>query len=134
MTRTFIDSGVLIAAATGRDVLLVRALAVLNAPEREFITSVFVRMEVLPKAVYFRRQDEVAFYETFFASAQCVPVSEALIAQAHSEACRAGLRALDALHIATAKTSGAEEFITTERPTTALFRVIGIRITSLRAP
>lgn len=134
MTRTFIDSGVLIAAATGRDVLLVRALAVLNAPDREFITNVFVRMEVLPKAVYFRRQDEVAFYETFFASAQFAPFSEALMAQAHSEACRAGLRALDALHIAAAKASGAEEFITTERPTMALFRVIGITITSLRAP
>ena len=134
MTGTFIDSDVLIAAATGRDVLLVRALAVLNAPEREFITNVFVRMEVLPKAVYFRRQDEVAFYETFFASAHFVPFSEALSVQAHSEACRAGLRALDALHIATAKTGGAEEFITTERPTTALFRVVGITITSLRAP
>jgi predicted nucleic acid-binding protein len=125
---------VLIAAATGRDVLLVRALAVLNAPEREFITNVFVRMEILPKAVYFRRQDEVAFYETFFASAQFVPCSEALIAQAHSEACRVGLRALDALHIAAAKVSGVEEFITTERPTTALFRVIDITITSLSAP
>jgi predicted nucleic acid-binding protein len=132
LTRTFIDSGVLIAAATGRDALLVRALAVLNAPDREFITSVFVRMEVLPKAVYFRHQDEVAFYEAFFASAQFVPFPEALIAQAHNEACRAGLRALDALHIAAAKASGAEEFITTERPTTALFRVSGITITSLR--
>jgi membrane peptidoglycan carboxypeptidase len=60
--------------------------------------------------------------------------SEALIAQAHSEACCAGLRVLDAFHIATAKTSGAKEFITTERPTTALFRVIGITITSLRVP
>ena len=118
----------------GRDILLVRALPVLNAPDREFITNVFVRMEVLPKAVYFRRRDEVAFYEAFFTSAQFVPCSEALVAQAHSEACRAGLRALDALHIATAKASGAEEFITTERPTTALFRVIGITITSLRAP
>ena len=91
-------------------------------------------MEVLPKAVYFRRQDEVAFYETFFASAQFAPFSEALMAQAHSEACHAGLRALNALHIAAAKASGAEEFITTERPTTALFRVIGITITSLRVP
>jgi predicted nucleic acid-binding protein len=134
LIRTFIDSGVLIAAATGRDILLVKALAILNAPDREFITNVFIRMEVLPKAVYFRRQDEVAFYETFFASAQFVPCSEALIAQAHREACRAGLWALDAFHIATAKTSGAEEFITTERPTTALFRVTGITITSLRVP
>ena len=108
----------LIAAATGRDALLVKALAVLNAPDREFITSVFVRMEVLPKAVYFRRPDEVAFYETFFASAQFVPFSEAL----------------DALHIAAAKASSVEEFITTERSTTALFRVIDITITSLRVP
>jgi len=48
LTRTFIDSGVLIVAATGRDVLLVRALAVLYAPDREFITNVFVRRKYCP--------------------------------------------------------------------------------------
>jgi predicted nucleic acid-binding protein len=132
LTRTFLDAGVLIAAATGRDTLLTRALTVLNDPERVFVSSVFVRLEVVPKAVYFRRPDESAFYETFFASAQLVPVSDALLVQAQREASAAGLRALDALHIAAAKASGTEEFITTERPATALFRVTGLTVTTLR--
>jgi predicted nucleic acid-binding protein len=42
------------------------------------------------------------------------------------------LGALDALHVAAAKISGAEEFVTTERPTTALFRVVGITVTTIR--
>jgi len=57
--------------------------------------------------------------------AQIVPVSEVLISQAHHEAQSVGLGALDALHIATAKISGAEELVTTERLTTALCRGAG---------
>jgi hypothetical protein len=62
-----------------------------------------------------------------------VPVSEALISQAHLEEQSAGLGALDALHVAAAKISGAEEFVTTERSTTALFRVVGLIITTIRS-
>ncbi|HEY7496516.1 MAG TPA: PIN domain-containing protein [Candidatus Tectomicrobia bacterium] len=133
MIRTFVDSGVLISAATGRDALFDKALDILDDPERVLITSDFVRLEVLPKAMYFQRQDEVEFYETFFASVeQTVHISEALIAQAHIEAQNAGLGALDALHVAAAKASAAEELVTTERPTTALFRVAGITVTTIR--
>jgi len=39
---------------------------------------------------------------------------------------------LDALHVAAAKVGGAEEFVTTERLTTALFRVVGLQITTIR--
>jgi predicted nucleic acid-binding protein len=114
LIRTFIDSGVLISAATGRDALFDRAWDILDDPERIFLTSEFVRLEILPKAVYFHHQDELDFYETFFASAaQTVPLSEALMNQAHLEARRAGLGALDALHVAAARVSGADELVTT---------------------
>ncbi|HEY5867566.1 MAG TPA: PIN domain-containing protein [Candidatus Tectomicrobia bacterium] len=133
MIRTFIDSGVLISAATGRDTLFNKALDILDDAERVFITSDFIPLEVLPKATYFQRQDEVEFYEAFFASVeQTVQCSATLLAQAHLEARSAGLGALDALHVAAAKISGAEEFVTTERPTTALFRVVGITVTTIR--
>lgn len=67
MTLTFVDSGVLIAAfrsggETGR-----RALTLLDDPGREFASSPFVRLEVLPKPVYFGRRDEAEFYRMFFA-------------------------------------------------------------------
>jgi hypothetical protein len=44
---------------------------------------------------------------------------------------QAGLDALDALHIAAAKLGGAEEFVTTERLTTTLFRVVGLKMTTI---
>jgi hypothetical protein len=77
-----------------------------------------VRLEVLPKALYFRQQAEVAFYEVYFATVvETVEVSSALVAQAYDEAQRAGLAGMDALHIAAAKATDVTEFITVEKPT-----------------
>ena len=133
MIRTFIDANILIAAATGRDALFDRACAMLDDPERVFLTSEFVRLEVMPKAVYFQHQDENDVYVNFFTNlAEFVPCSDTLLTQAHREAESAGLGALDALHVAAAKLGGAEEFVTTERLGTALFRVIGLKMTTIR--
>lgn len=133
MIRTFLDASVLIAAIRGTPVPTERALAIMNDPRRVFLTSDFVRLEVLPKPFYFHLQAEVDFYEAYFALVtEIVEASPALVRQAYAEAQQVGLAGMDALHIAAAKASGAEEFITTERPTTALFRVTSITITSLR--
>ena len=103
MIRTFLDAGVLISATTGRDALFDRAWDILNDPERVFLTSEFVRLEVLPKARYFHHQEEADWYAMFFTDvAETVPLSEVLIRQAHHEAEQAGLDALDALHVAAA--------------------------------
>ena len=131
MIRTFLDAGILIAAVRGQEDAAARALALLDDPERHFVASDFLKLEVLPKALYHRRPAEAALYERFFAKARLIPVSPALVALAYREACAFGLSALDALHIAVAKSSGAEAFITTERPGTPLFRVTGLFITSI---
>ena len=132
MIRTFLDSGVLIAATRASGERGIRALALFNDAERVFVTSDFVRIEILPKALYYKRRAEVAFYERFFSTAaQVVQYSDSLIMQAYTEACTVGLSAMDAFHIAAARMSGAEEFITTERPTSPLFRVTGITMTTL---
>ena len=128
MTRTFLDAGVLIAAVRGQEEEAARALAMLEAPERSFIASDFLKMEVLPKAIHYQRPAEVALYERFFSQARLIAVSAALVTQAYTEACTYGLSALDALHVTVAKAGGAEDFITTERPTTPLFRVTGMVI------
>ena len=131
--RTFIDAGVLIAAATGRDALFARAWDILDDPERVFLTSEFVRLEVFPKALYFHHQEEAEWYAMFFTEiAEIVPLSDTIMTQAHHEAEQAGLDVLDALHIAAAKLGGAEEFVATERLTTALFRVVGLKMTTIR--
>jgi predicted nucleic acid-binding protein len=135
LTRTFLDAGVLIAAIRGSPVPIERALEVINDPQRVFIAREFVRLEVLPKPLYFRQPHEADFYEAYFAAvAEMVEASRALVLQAYTEAQQVGLAGMDALHIAAAKAGGAEEFITTERPTTALFRVTGISVTTLRPP
>ncbi len=46
------------------------------------MASDFLRMEVLPKALYYQRPAEVALYERFFSRARLIPVSAALVTQA----------------------------------------------------
>jgi len=129
----FIDSGLLIAAARGKDELSNKALEVLDDPERDFVTSDFVRLEVLPKAIYNKQAHEVQFYETFFQAAQtAVPPSTALVDQAQWEAEQAGLSALDALHVAAAKEGDCRELITAEAETKPLFRVKELDVITIR--
>jgi hypothetical protein len=131
----FLDASVLIAAVRGTPVPIERALALMNDPARVFLTSDFVRLEVLPKPFYFRLQAEVDVYEAYFALVtETVKASPALVRRAYAEAQQVGFAGMDALHMAAAKASDAEECITTERPTTALFRVTDITVTSLRTP
>jgi predicted nucleic acid-binding protein len=131
--RTFLDAGVLIAAFRSRNAASTPALTLLDDPERVFVTTDYVRLEVLPKPFYFRRETEVEFYEAFFAPAEFVEVSQALVSTAIEEARQAGLAAIDALHVAAAKRAGVEEFITVERPTKPMFRVAGLTVRMLES-
>ena len=134
MIHTFLDAGVLIAGIRGVPATVERVLEMLNDPERAFVASDFVRLEVLPKALYFRQQAEVAFYEAYFATVvEMVEASSALVAHAYDEAQWAGLAGMDALHIAAAKAAGVTEFITVEKPTKPLFRVTGLTVQTLEA-
>ncbi|MCX6591356.1 MAG: type II toxin-antitoxin system VapC family toxin [Acidobacteria bacterium] len=131
MVRTFVDSGVLIAAmrSAGRD--RERALALLEEPGRVFLTSPFVYLEVVPKATYFKRALDVAFYQRFFETAESVATVENIEAVARAEALRTGLSAMDALHVAAAFLASADEFITTERPERAIHRTTLVKMVSL---
>jgi len=132
--KTFIDAGLLIAAARGNQDISDRALEVLDDPARSYVSSDFVRLEVLPKAVFHRHDPEVHFYRAFFARAkQTVKASSSLVAQAQSEAEQAGLSAIDALHVAAAKRAKCHELITAEKPDKPLFRVVGLNIKSIRS-
>ena len=132
MTRTFLDAGVLIAAIRGTPEIADRAMELLNDPERLFVSSDFVQLEVLPKAVYFRHTAEASFYRAYFASVtEMVSVSQALVAQASEQAQQAGLAAMDALHVAAARAGEATEFMTVEHPGKPLFRVEGLTVGTL---
>ncbi len=132
MTPTFVDAGVLIAAACGVPDIADRALRVLDDPDRVFVTSEFVRLEVVPKPRFHGFDDQVDFYEEFFSNARRVPVSKQLLEAALREACQFGLSACDAIHVAAARRGKCVEFVTTEKPSKPLFRVSGITVTSLQ--
>lgn len=135
MTCTYIDANVVIAAARGDDALASRALTYLEDPQRTFVPSIFVRLEVLPKAAYLKRSDEAACYTTFLDSVRAwAPVSNALLEHAHHLAVTHGLSAPDAIHVAAAIALQADELITAERPEKPMHRVIGVRVASLFPP
>jgi hypothetical protein len=68
VTRTFLDAGVLIAAIRGIPEIANRAMELMNDPERLFVSSDFVQLEVLPKAVYFRQTAEASLQLSALAS------------------------------------------------------------------
>lgn len=68
LKKTYLDSGVLITAFQGVQVNSIQANNILNDENREFVYSLFVKLEILPKAIYNQQQKEKDFYETFFSS------------------------------------------------------------------
>lgn len=133
MIRTFIDSGVLIVAARGEEPISEMAMQILEDPNREFASSIFLKLEVLPKAIYNQQIAEVRFYEEYFNSVShwATNLDEIINKAYHIEASQSGLGAMDALHIAAAVSVGAVEFITTEKAKSSIHRTNSIRIISI---
>jgi predicted nucleic acid-binding protein len=131
LNTTFVDSGLLIAVAQGEDDVYEEALAVLDDPEREFVSSVYVKLEVLPMATWLERSEQVEAYEAFFDGvSRWVLSSPDLSDRALSIAREHGLTAVDALHVAAAEAEGAE-LLTQERPSKPMFGVTSITVTSI---
>jgi predicted nucleic acid-binding protein len=131
MIQTFFDSGVLIAAARSVGPDRERALQLLENPNRSFLTSPFVHLEVLPKAIFYKKRLERSFYERYFRNATWYRDVARIEAVAQEEATKAGLGAMDALHLAAAHLSRADEFITTEKHPKAIHRSTIVKVVYL---
>jgi len=132
MTLTFVDAGVLIAAARGSSEQAERAMAILDDPGREFAASPFLRLEVLPQAAFNKRPAEVAFYEAFFAAvSRWATDLPQIVEGALREASSFGVEAMDARHVAAANSVGASELVTTERSTRSIHRAQSVRVTTI---
>lgn len=130
--RTYVDSGVLITAARGVPALSAPAIELLSDSSREFVSSDWVRLEVLPKARYFKQRAELSFYDLFFSRvAVWAPFEPGLLDEAMQEASTSGLSAADAIHVVLAAVSGCEELITSEKQTSAIHRTSRLRIVSI---
>ena len=125
------DTGLLVAVAQGEEEVYEQALAVLDDPEREFVSSMYIKLETLPMAVHMRRGGQVEAYEAFFDSvSRWVPSSPVLSERALALASEHGITAVDALHAAAAEAEGAE-LVTTEKSTKPMFRVASVEVTPI---
>ena len=123
MKLTFVDSGVLIAAFRGTDREGRLALEILDDTQRAFASSIFVRLETIPKPTFFKREEEFQFYEEFFRRvSKWAIVDLDLTDSALDVASSAGLSALDSLNLAAAHQTRCDEFVTTEKPTRPIHR------------
>jgi hypothetical protein len=123
---------VLIAAVRGDPTQARVAFDMIANPEREIVASTFLRLEVLPKALFHQRTAEIEFYQSVFARVVAwADSSDALIAVAEREASRLGLSALDALHLAAALVLDADELITTEGTGKPMHRTTSLRVVAI---
>ena len=131
MIVTFVDAGVLIAAAHGNSAVSYCATSLLGDAERAFASSIFVQLEVIPKAIFNRRNVESEAYRTFFAAVRHWANPAEICPLALEVASESGLSALDALHVPAAVVAKADEFVTTELPSKPLYRTRRVKVVSL---
>jgi hypothetical protein len=128
MVRTFLDAGVLIAGARATGEQQEKVLRILEDPERVFVASPFLYLELIPKAAFNKRRLERAFYEKYFRGTEWGKDAAKIAVVAQREAELAGLAAMDALHLAAAHLARADEFITTEKPGRSIHRSTLVKV------
>jgi predicted nucleic acid-binding protein len=122
--RTFVDSGVLIRALCGEPADAARAFAVLEDPDREFVSSDVVELEVAAKSIYSKNAGAMAFHQTYFGGLAALDRTDSRsVPEAFAIAKDYGVRGFDAMLVAAAIRLRADDFVTTEKPTKALFRI-----------
>ncbi len=129
--RTYLDSSVLIQAFRGEGNAAQLAMGILDDPDRQIIVSDFLKLEVLPKPSYYRRNDELDFMKSVIENAENVTISGELTSRAVDIACEHDLTAIDALHVSSALTAEVDEFVTMEKTTKPMFTVATLNIVSL---
>ena len=96
------------------------------------MVSGYLKFEVLPKARYHSSALELALYNEFFLSAAItIPFANVHFDLAFDHACRYGLSAFDALHLTVAAEASCNEFVTSERSSSPLFRFQGLKILTI---
>ena len=130
--HTFVDANVLIAAFRGNPDLSQRAMEILDDPEREFIVSDYLKLEVIPKPTFHRQEEELQFMKAYFDSASIlIESSPSITLKAFDLACKYNLNAFDAMHAGTAFYANAAELITLENPTKPLYQITEVKVKSL---
>jgi len=134
MIRTYIDANVLIAAFQGEEKVACRALRVLDDPNRKLVVSDYLRLEVLPKPTFHKRQEEIDFMQAVFkGAAENLSTSSELTALALDMASKYDMTPIDALHVGAAAVAGIDELVTMEKPTKPMCRVKEVKVVSIHS-
>jgi len=134
MKRTYIDASVLIAAFRGKGESGKRALEVLDDSDRALVVSDYLRLEVLPKPTFHKKQEEVEFMQTVFENAaEKVSTSDELTEKAVELASKYDIKPLDALHVGAAVVADVGEFVTLEKPDKPICKVAEIKVVSIHS-
>lgn len=128
---TYVDACLLFLAFRKNDLRSALAVEVLEDERRAFVVSDALWLESMPAPLRNKRQAEVDFYERFFARARHIPMTDAIMRRARDLAGRYFLDAMDAIHVAYAIEAGADEFVSAERITKPMFRVLEVPMTSI---
>ncbi len=129
--RTYVDTGVLLSVFRGNDDATKQAMSILDDPDRQLVVSDAVRLEAIPKARYHKKDVEEAFYESIFENAHVLPWGVEVLSAAYNLACRHGIAAMDAIHIAFAIDAGVDEFVSTEKRSKPMYRVTELTMRSI---
>jgi hypothetical protein len=133
MKLTYLDASILIAAFRGKQSVDRRAFEVLDDPDRRFVVSDFLRLEVLPKPTFHNRQEEIEFMEQILRNAEDVPASPDLTAKAIELAGKYDMTPVDSLHASAAVAAEVEEMVTLEKPNKPICRVSEVKVVSISA-
>jgi len=120
--RTYLDAGVLIAANRGKANEREKALTLLEDPNRVFLSSPFLRFELLPKTILNGNRMERQFYEKYLSNTEQEDDLSGILSVAFREASMSPVSGMDALHVAAAYLLNAEELITTEKLGKPIYR------------
>ncbi len=132
--RTYVDSCLLIAAYQGTQDISNAALEILDDPERQFVVSSYLELELLPKPLFYSRDEEVGFMRQFFACASaCIEPSRTVVERALTLAAKYDLAPIDALHVSAANAANVDELVTLEGATKPMLRVREVNVVSLRS-
>lgn len=133
MKRTYIDVNVLIAAFQGEESVAQRALRVLDDPERKLVVSDYLRLEVLPKPTFYRRSEEVEFMQSVLDEAENVSTSSDLTGKSLEFAAEYDMTPIDALHVGASAVAAVDEFVTMEKLTKPMGKVLEVNVKSLHS-
>ena len=130
--RIFLDSNVLLYAFKGQRPLADECGKILAMPGIIFLSSIFLKLELLPIPRAFKLEKESQFLERFFRETQDVAIDLGdIVKKAEILAAKYGLGPMDALHISAAFLGNAKTFYTVEKPTKPLCRVTEVNVVSL---